>query len=363
MSPNILLLGASGYIGGSTLSTLLKTHPSWNITALVRTESHASTIKSAFPFPNLSTIIGSLETPDILTTEATKASIIIQLANGDHEPGTDTLLAAIKSTATPHSKKYYIHLSGAATVLDLSLPLGAPPSRTWNDTDDLHEILKFPHSQIHAALEQKIVSFGARYAVQGVRTAIVSPPAVVGVGTGPIRRGAAYHVNLILGRGRGFVVGEGGNRFAIAHVGDVVGGILRLVEEAARGESSSSSSSALDSNEKADWNGEGYYFLTSAWGNPSKAVYVEKVLALLEKKAGLVQDGIDHLTGEEAAALHPFGPIMFGASLDIEGRRLGQKLGWRSSFENWEEAVEEEVDAELARVARGEKLGTGFGRD
>ncbi|OJJ80042.1 NAD-dependent epimerase/dehydratase family protein, partial [Aspergillus glaucus CBS 516.65] len=331
MTFNILLIGSSGYIGGSTLSALVEKHPSWHITVIVRNENQASTIQNAFPAAAISTIIGSLDIAEVLATEAAKASITLQLANGDHDAGTDALLAAIGSVARPESSKYYIHLSGAATVLDLALAPGLPPSRSWNDTSDLPEILNLPATQIHAATEQRIISFASQHAENGVRTAIVSPPAVAGVGTGPIKRGSAYHINMILQRRKAFVVGEGRNRFATAHVKDVADGIVALVE-AAYGELEAESDSGISSgavSPRADWSSNGYYFLTSDWTTPDKATYVEKVVSLLGERSVLLEDGVDHLTAEESASLHPYGPIIFGASLEVQGRRIQERLGFK----------------------------------
>lgn len=363
MTSNILLIGASGYIGGSTLSALVQKHPSWHITVIVRNQDQASTIQNTFPAAAISTIIGSLETAEVLATEAAKASITLQLANGDHDAGTDALLAAIGSAARPASSKYYIHLSGAATVLDLALAPGLPPSRSWNDTSDLPEILNLPATQIHAATEQRIVSFASQHAENGVRTAIVSPPAVVGVGTGPIKRGSAYHINMILQRKKAFVVGEGRNRLATAHVKDVADGVVALVEAAYGELEAESGISSEVASPRADWNSNGYYFLTSDWTTPDKITYVERVVSLLGERSVLLEDGVDHLTLEDSASLHPYGPIIFGASFEVQGQRIQERLGFKSSFSHWEDALKEEIDVELARQVKGEKLGTGFGRD
>ena len=360
---NILLIGASGYIGGSTLSALVEKHPSWHVTVIVRNQNQASTIQNAFPAASISTIIGSLETAELLAAETAKASITLQLANGDHDAGTDALLAAISSAATPAHNKYYIHLSGAATVLDLALAPGLPPSRSWNDTSDLPEILNLPVTQIHAATEQRIVSFASQHAENGAKTAIVSPPAVVGLGSGPIKRGSAYHINMILERKKAFVVGEGRNRFATAHVKDVADGIVALVEAAHRELEAGSNPSSKVVSPRADWNSNGYYFLTSDWTTPDKTTYVEKVVSLLGERSVLLKDGVDHLTLEDSVSLHPYGPIIFGASLDVQGQRIRERLGFKGSFSHWEDALKEEIDVELAKQARGEKLGTGFGRD
>lgn len=368
-SPRILLLGASGYIGGSTLTTLLEKTHDWHIAVLVRNEVQASAIHQTYPgkSPSLSTIIGSLSTPEILTTEATKASIVLQLANGDHEEGTDTLLAALTATSSRAARyRYYIHLSGAATVMDLTRAPGLPATRSWNDTTDLSTILAFPSTQIHAAIEQRVVSLGAAHAGNGLRTAIISPPAIIGKGTGPVKKGAAYHVNTILRRGKGFVVGEGRNTFDMVHVRDVADGIVAIIEAAVteiREQKMDDDALALNPvPAKADWNEKGYYFLTSGWKCPDAITYVKTATGLLREKGIAISEGLDHLTVNEASSLHPFGPIMFGGSLMVEGRRLRERLGWESYARTWEDGLREQIDAEVEREGRGEVLGVGFGR-
>ncbi|KAJ5954527.1 hypothetical protein N7501_008806 [Penicillium viridicatum] len=362
MPPKILLIGASGYIGGSTLSSLLESHPSWDVTAIVRNEEQASAIHDAYPGIPLSTVIGTLDTPGVLISEAAKASITLQLANGDHNVGTDTLLSAIASSTTPESARYYIHLSGAATVLDLALAPGSPPSRSWDDTSDLSAILDLPATQIHAAMEQRIVSFGATHAQNGLRTAIISPPAVVGVGSGPIKKGAAYHINMMMQRKKAFVVGQGLNRFDMVHVKDVADAIVSLVE-AANAELETRYAGNPSSSSNAHWNDKGYYFLTSDWVTPDKTTYVKTAQSLMRMRSIPLDDGVDHLTPDEATSLHPFGTIIFGGSLKIQGKRIRERLGWKASSIRWEDALEEEIENEVSRQERGEILGVGFGRE
>ena len=255
MAPRVLLLGASGYIGGTVLNHLVKSHPDHNIVAVVRTATQAATIKSSYP--SITTTIGSLDTPDVLTTEASRASIVLQLANSDHDVGTDALLNALASTTA--TKTFYIHLSGAANLLDLTLAPGLPAPRSWTDTTDLPTISAFTNTQIHAAIEQRITAVGVSNAEGGLRVAIVSPPGVVGIGTGPLKKGANTYVAKVLERKKAFVLGEGRNVFDRVSVHDVASAIGVLVEAAVK--------ELGGQTPVADWNETGYYFITSP--NPS----------------------------------------------------------------------------------------------
>ena len=58
MSPTrILLTGATGYLGGSILTELVK-NPAYQIVALVRQEEQAAKLKAAMP--SVETVVGAL---------------------------------------------------------------------------------------------------------------------------------------------------------------------------------------------------------------------------------------------------------------------------------------------------------------
>jgi hypothetical protein len=78
-------------------------------------------------------------------------------------------------------KGTYIHVSGAANLIDFSFPFGVASSTIVGDSDDAALISSLANDRIHAAIEQKIVSEGERL---GIKTAIVSPPQVHGKGEG-----------------------------------------------------------------------------------------------------------------------------------------------------------------------------------
>jgi hypothetical protein len=64
-----------GYIGGHQVAPLLKKHPDYHIVALVRTEHQAKILKEAFP--TAETILGDLDSDEILQAEAGKADVVL----------------------------------------------------------------------------------------------------------------------------------------------------------------------------------------------------------------------------------------------------------------------------------------------
>jgi nucleoside-diphosphate-sugar epimerase len=65
----------SGYIGGHQLAPLQKMHPEYHLVALVRDESQAKVIKTAYP--TIETVIGDLDSDQVLQAEAAKADVVL----------------------------------------------------------------------------------------------------------------------------------------------------------------------------------------------------------------------------------------------------------------------------------------------
>lgn len=67
--------GATGYIGGDVLFELAGVHSNYQITCLVRSKEGAQSIKKSFP--NVRTVVGSLDSTDLVTAEAANADVIL----------------------------------------------------------------------------------------------------------------------------------------------------------------------------------------------------------------------------------------------------------------------------------------------
>lgn len=94
MSTKILLTGSTGYVGGVVLDFLVSRMKDCSITCLVRTDEQAKRLKSTYP--DIRTLIGTLESRDLLLAEAAIADIVLHAANVDHEVGTLSLLDGMK---------------------------------------------------------------------------------------------------------------------------------------------------------------------------------------------------------------------------------------------------------------------------
>lgn len=258
---------SSGYVGGTVVGPLMRKHPEYQVVSLVRTDEQATIVKSAFP--TVETVIGDLDNSTVLEAEAVKADVVlsmflfsscidasnttIDLASADHIAG---IVSLIKGVGQSNNKDaVVIHISGTGIMTDMSNGPGNPASRVYNDTtpSDVQEILSFDMSRIHRDVEAAVVEAAAKY---NVKTAILSPPLIHGIGKGPVKKRSIQIpilIENILQRGTAFQVLEGKNIWNSIHVDNLATAIVVLVEEALKGPES-----------KAAWLPKGYYFAEDA---------------------------------------------------------------------------------------------------
>jgi hypothetical protein len=76
MAPRIFVTGASGYIGGHFVDRLSQSHPEYHVVVLVRDKAQGEQITTKFP--NFETVLGDLDSHDVLLKEASKADVILR---------------------------------------------------------------------------------------------------------------------------------------------------------------------------------------------------------------------------------------------------------------------------------------------
>jgi uncharacterized protein YbjT (DUF2867 family) len=78
-NPRIFATGASGYLGGNTISRLVKKHPDWDVVVLVRSEEQEKKINAAWP--DAQVVVGDLDDAETLRDEASKANLVLSRLN------------------------------------------------------------------------------------------------------------------------------------------------------------------------------------------------------------------------------------------------------------------------------------------
>ncbi|KAH7010628.1 uncharacterized protein B0I36DRAFT_341805 [Microdochium trichocladiopsis] len=151
MAPRIFITDVAGWVGGDFLALLQHERPDYLVRALVRSPEQARTLKSQFP--GVHYVVASSELQELLAAEGEAADVVVQIANSDDEVMSLALLEGVAK----HTGSTYLHVTGTATLINPSAPLGQVDPRTYSDVDQTGEILDFHPERLHARIEQKIV--------------------------------------------------------------------------------------------------------------------------------------------------------------------------------------------------------------
>lgn len=281
----IFITGASGYIGGSVAEKLIaRGH---HVTGLTRDTDKASVLAAS----GIEPVIGTLDDSDILKRESKKADAVVSAADADHRPSLEAILEAIEG-----SGKVLIHTSGSSLVGDDVRGDRASESIYDEDTPFIIEDRKKARHEINSL----VVASGAR----GVRSAVICPSLVYGVGTGINPRSIQVPFLVDQARASGVVrvVGKGLNRWSTVHIDDLVDLYGLAVDAASPGS---------------------FYFAENG-----EASFADIGAAIAERlELGEVQSW----DADEAA--NQWGPgrayYTYGSNSRVRAKRARQELGWK----------------------------------
>ena len=90
--------GITGYIGGDGFFALASAHPDWEYTALVRSEAKSTQVTSKYP--QVRTVIGDLDSSELIEEEVKNADIVIRM----FIPGSSTSLGIYITSLTTQTQ-------------------------------------------------------------------------------------------------------------------------------------------------------------------------------------------------------------------------------------------------------------------
>jgi hypothetical protein len=83
---------------------------------------------------------------------------------------------------------------------------------------------------------------------------------------------------------------------------------------------------------------------------------VSIAIAKIAHAKGLLEsDQVDKITVDEATAMHPWAPILWGGNARGSAERL-KGLGWKSSGKGYLESLPEMIDVEVGKEGLGQQL-------
>jgi nucleoside-diphosphate-sugar epimerase len=290
----IFVTGAGGFIGGSVAMRLRA--QGHQILGLVRNDVAANRLAQS----GIEPVMGTLDDADLLIQQARSCDAVINTANADHLGSVQALLEGLKGSGKP-----LLHTSGSSVVGDDAR--GAYCS--LHVFDEQTPWVINPFKQARRDIDMLVLS-GVN---DGVKTAVICPSLIYGVGTGlnPHSVQIPFLASNAREKGAVEIVGKGLNVWSNVHIEDVAS-LYQLVLEKGPGGA--------------------FYFVENG-----EASYAE-LAAALAQRLGLRD--VVHLEPEAAAERWGVARayFSFGSNSRVRARRAHEELGWaprHSSVFNW----------------------------
>ncbi|KUJ22707.1 NAD dependent epimerase/dehydratase family protein [Mollisia scopiformis] len=322
----ILVLGATGYIGGSILTELIDRGlaDSHEISALVRKPYHASILKDQGINP---IIFKDLDDFDTIRDAAKDHDIVVAAASARHEGCAKACLMGLGERQKSTGKvMHYIHTSGASMVGDWPITKKRVDTKVYSDKhDNIFEIEKeWPDSLSPVRkVNQFVVDCGEQ---EDVKTYVVPPPLIFGPGTGFFTLGfGQVHMvaQLALKKKQSVMIGHGEGIWSRIHIKDL-SNLYYLLTQA-----------VLDGKKDLPNGKAGYYFTEN--GDQSWKFISEKI-GLIGKELGVFDtDEVASVTLQEAADEFYDGDLIDAEAVLASNARTKADnardvLGWTPAF-------------------------------
>ncbi|KAF2999397.1 hypothetical protein E8E13_006779 [Curvularia kusanoi] len=341
MAPKLFLTGATGYIGGSVLHTLVTAHPDWHFSVLLRRVPPTFTTT----YPSVHILHGDYDSASLLSRAAEASDIVVHCGDSDHERSLAALIGGLKRRAVPG---YLVHLSGTGIVSDWAEDayLGRLNPRIWSDLSaaDVDAIRALPDAALHRNTE-KMLHATVRDDADRIHVAVMCPPDIYGRGHGLVKTASAlvpFFVAESRKLGHVFYVNEGTNTRSWVHVDDLMRVYLRVVEAAAEGDADVV---------QQYFGGNGYHFAgTQEHSHMEVAREVGRVLAErgVLGSSEPVRIGLEELDGMANLPAFPrLARYLYASNSRTRADRAQTLWGYKGEAKGLLECVEEDVLAAL----------------
>ncbi|KAI0633479.1 NAD-P-binding protein [Trametes polyzona] len=334
---NVLLLGATGYIGGGVLARLLSnSKPLFNITVLLRDAVKADKLK---PF-GVKAVLGNLDDLETIETLASQADIVFECADADHIKSTKAVLEGLNKRYQETGKlSTLIHTEQASVLADNAA--GMHPTDTVYNDNDVEQLAKLDPRQPHRDVDLAVIAADA----EGyVKTYIVLPSTIYGLATGPLVDAGIMNaqsqqipalITAGIDRGRAGMVGEGKNIWPNVHIDDVA----HLYEVLWNG---------VVSGKEIGHGEEGYYF---AENGEHKLFDVAKAIGAALKDLGLADTDEPTTFTKEELDKYFDGSESLGSNSRCRAER-SRAIGWKpeKTTEDMLRSIKPEIQYMLTRV-------------
>ncbi|OBT57694.1 hypothetical protein VE04_02401 [Pseudogymnoascus sp. 24MN13] len=321
-SLRLLLTGATGYIGGSVLTTLLESkHESirdLDISVLVRDEEKGAVLAR----DGITSIyFTGFDDAGTITAAASEHDIVINTASGFHSGLARALIVGLSQRKKETGKEvYYFHTTGTSNIADKPLSKEYHESRILTDNDDLYSYLKTREAaEPYQQRTTDLVAIDTGLELN-VPTYLIMSPTIYGDGTGKFNRRSIQLPMLIrtfIKSGQAVVMGDGAGVWDAVHIADLAPLYELLLFKALSGEKIPSGKKGIYFSETEDY----------SWKQLSQGLADELFKKDLIKtnvvKSISLQEGADLWTGGDKQ----YAELGFGSNSRSRAK-LSRELGW-----------------------------------
>ncbi|KAI1381280.1 hypothetical protein F4677DRAFT_460502 [Hypoxylon crocopeplum] len=229
---HVLLVGASGYIGGTVLNRFMEIVDSLpniaSISFLIRGQEKADKLKKIDGYRITSVLFDTLDDTANVSNICSNYDIVVNAGTGFHPLGAEAMVQGLgKRLAATGKPTWMIHSAGGSNVYGKPItddPPRAPRSFDDANGEEMYEFMKTeqardPYPQREAEL--RVIETGLH---TGVKTISVHVPTVVGHGKGSFAVGGVQipqMMHYVLEKGYGFQFGDGSAIIGICNVPDL----------------------------------------------------------------------------------------------------------------------------------------------
>jgi len=293
----VFITGATGYIGGSVASVLLK--KGYSVSALVRKQTDADKLSAL----GINPVPGTIHDMAVIRQAAADHDAIIHTADADDVYSVITFLDALKGTG-----KTFIFTSGSSIVGDNAK--GELNNFVFSEDIPVQPRLEKLH---RVAINEHILAA----AKDNIRTIVLVPTMVYGTGTGIKKDSIQIPMLISIAKEKkaGVYIEKGENRWSNIHIEDLAELYVLALEKAPAGS----------------------YFYTEN-GNASLKDIAESISRLLNfggKTESLTLDEAIKIWGPDAAA---FG---FASNSLLNADKAQKLLGWQPVYDSILKDIEE----------------------
>lgn len=331
-----LILGVSGYVGGSLLTRLVKRYPNARFVGLVRSESAIPAIRTAGCHE---VIQGTHTESEKIRAAARQADLVLNIADCDDVGLMKATLEGQKLRFQEKGKRpVLIHTSGTGMIMEkahgeFNAEFADNP---YDDAVEEHIKTRIRPEYIHRDVDDLVFAADEEGYVDG---RIIAPAVIYGLPTGPLPRESRpipIIVDMALKAKQAVKVGDGTATWDNLHIEDLLDLYELLIEATLDPDAQAAKVSPYSK----------FYFAVAeqhTWGE-----LTELVAKALHELGALPSAEVKSVTLEEAAQIHPWGPGVGTNCFAIASR--AKELGWKPKHLNWRQDVAADVEFRLKNL-------------